>query len=53
MGAWGTRYKISAHVHESREQFSMITDLTIRGKERLRAMDVAFARAPYAETDRH
>ena len=27
----------------------MITDLTIRGKERLRAMGIAFAQAPYAQ----
>jgi len=38
-------------VTESREQFSMITDLTIRGKERLRTMGVSFAQAPYAESD--
>ena len=43
---WGTRYKIKAYVSESREQFAMITDLTIRGKARLRAMGVAFAQAP-------
>ena len=47
---WGTRYKIKSYVAESREQFAMITDLTIRGKERLRAMGVAFAQAPYAES---
>jgi small conductance mechanosensitive channel len=46
---WGTRYKIKAYVNDSREQFAMITDLTIRGKERLRTMAVAFAQAPYAE----
>ena len=46
---WGTRYKIKAYVNESREQFAMITDLTIRGKERLRTMGVVFAQAPYAE----
>ncbi len=46
---WATRYKIKAYVAESREQFAMITDLTIRGKERLRAMGVAFAQAPYAQ----
>lgn len=46
---WGTRYKIKAYVTDSREQFAMITDLTIRGKERLRAMGIAFAQAPYAE----
>jgi small conductance mechanosensitive channel len=47
---WGTRYKIKAYVTDSREQFAMITDLTIRGKERLRTMGVAFAQAPYAES---
>lgn len=46
---WGTRYKIKAYVIDSREQFAMITDLTIRGKERLRAIGVAFAQASYAE----
>jgi small-conductance mechanosensitive channel len=49
---WGTRYKLKAYVEESREQFAMITDLTIRGKERLRAIGVAFAQAPYAEAGR-
>ncbi len=43
---WGTRYKIKAYVADSREQFAMITDLTIRGKERLRTMGVTFAQAP-------
>ena len=47
---WGTHYKIKAYVSESREQFAMITDLTIRGKERLRAMGIAFSQAPYAQT---
>jgi small conductance mechanosensitive channel len=47
---WGTCYKIKAYVAESREQFAMITDLTIRGKERLRAMGLVFAQATYAET---
>lgn len=46
---WGTQYRIKAYVADSREQFAMITDLTIRGKERLRAMGIAFAQAPYAE----
>ena len=45
---WGTRYKIKATVDDSREQFAMTTDLTLRGKARLRAMAVAFAQAPYA-----
>ena len=47
---WGTRYKVKAYVRDSRHQFDMITDLTIRGKEQLRAMHIAFAQAPYAES---
>ncbi len=46
---WGTHYKVKAYVSDSREQFAMITDLTIRGKERLRTLGIAFAQAPYAE----
>ncbi len=46
---WGTCYKIKAYVADSREQFAMITDLTIAGKERLRTMGVTFAQVPYAE----
>ncbi len=49
---WGTHYKLKAYVKESREQFDFITDLTIRGKEALRAMGIRFAQAPYAETKR-
>lgn len=46
---WGTHYTLKAYVKESREQFAFVTDLTIRGKEALRAMNVRFAQAPYAE----
>ena len=49
---WGTQYRLKAYVKESREQFLIITDLTIRGKEALRAMGLRFAQAPYAETKR-
>ncbi len=49
---WGTRYKIKAYVADSRQQFAMITDLTIRGKERLRTMGIAFAQVPYAKAGR-
>ncbi len=49
---WGTRYKIKAYVIDSRDQFAMITDLTVRGKARLRAAGVTFAQAPYAESGR-
>ena len=47
---WGTRYKLKVYVAESREQFAMITDLTIRGKNRLRAMGVTFAQTPFTES---
>jgi small conductance mechanosensitive channel len=46
---FGTHYKLKAFVAESREQFAMVTDLTLRAKERLRAMNVVFAQAPYAK----
>jgi len=47
---WGTHYRVKAYVRDSRDQFAMITDLTIRGKEQLRAMHITFAQAPYAES---
>ena len=40
---WGTHYKLKAYVNESRDQFKFVTDLTIRGKEALRAMNIRFA----------
>jgi len=47
---WGTHYRVKAYVRESREQYLFITDLTIRGKDILRQMNIRFAQAPYAET---
>lgn len=47
---WGTHYRLKAYAKESREQFLLITDMTIRGKKELRAMNIQFAQAPYAET---
>jgi small-conductance mechanosensitive channel len=47
---WGAHYRVKAYVRESREQFLFITDLTIRGKDAIRHMNVRFAQAPYAET---
>ena len=49
---WGTHYRLKAYVKESREQFLFITDLTVRGKEVLRALGVRFAQAAYAATAR-
>ena len=45
---YGTHYKLKAQIIESRDQFAMVTDLTLRAKDKLRAMGVAFAQAPYA-----
>lgn len=47
---WGTHYRVKAYVRESREQFLLTSDLTVRGKEALRQMDIRFAQAPYSET---
>ena len=47
---WGTHYRLKAYANESREQFLFLTDLTIRGKEAIRALGIRFAQAPYAET---
>lgn len=46
---WGTHYKLKAYVNESRDQFTFASDLTIRGKAALRALNIRFAHAPYAE----
>ena len=46
---WGTHYRLKAYVKDSREQTSFTTDLTVRGKAALTAMDVRFAQATYAE----
>ncbi len=46
---WGTHYRLKAYANESREQFLFLTDLTIRGKEAIRALGIRFAQAPYAE----
>ena len=49
---WGTHYRVKAYVKESREQFLLITDLTLLGKEALQAMNIQFAQAGYAEAGR-
>jgi small-conductance mechanosensitive channel len=47
---WGTLYRLKSYVKDSRDQFLFITDLTLHGKEALRALNVRFAKAPFAET---
>jgi small conductance mechanosensitive channel len=49
---WGTHYRVKAYVKDSREQFLLITDLTLLGKEALRAMNIQFAQTLYAEAGR-
>ena len=48
---WGTKYRLKAYAKESRDQFLFITDLTIRGKDALRAMNIRFAQVPYATAE--
>jgi small conductance mechanosensitive channel len=43
---WGTRYMIRAYPFECREQFTFITDLTLRGNESLQKMGVKMVAAP-------
>jgi small conductance mechanosensitive channel len=45
---WGTHYRLKAYVEESREQFMFTTDLTLRGKAALRAINIRFAQVPVA-----
>ncbi len=45
---WGTHYRVKVYVNESREQFLLTTDVTIRGKAALCDMNIRFAQAPYA-----
>jgi len=47
---WGTHYRVKAYVKESREQFLLISDVTVRGKEMLRKAGIQLAQATYAET---
>ena len=49
---WGTHYRVKAYVKDSRDQFLFITDITVRGKEAIRSLDIRFAQATYAETKR-
>jgi small conductance mechanosensitive channel len=50
---WGTHYRVKTYVKDSRDQYLLITDLTVRGKEALKAMNVQFAQAVYAEAGRN
>lgn len=47
---WGTHYRVKTYVRESREQFLLTSDLTVRGKEAMRHMNIQFAQAPYLES---
>jgi small-conductance mechanosensitive channel len=43
---WSTRYRIRAYPIEARQQFSFVTDLTVRGKAELMRLGMPFAVVP-------
>lgn len=45
---WATEYRLKAYPVDPRDQFRFITDLTIRGKEALARLGVAFPTPSYA-----
>lgn len=49
---WATQYRLKAYATESRDQFLFTSDLSIRGKESLRALNVRFAVTPYVADHR-
>ncbi len=42
----GTHYRMKTYVHDSRDQFELVTDLTVRGKVMRPAAGVKAAHAP-------
>ncbi|MBI4682016.1 MAG: hypothetical protein HY757_02815 [Nitrospirae bacterium] len=45
---WGTHYRLKAYVIDCRDQFKLITDLTIRGKALLTQLGIEPATVPPA-----
>lgn len=45
---WGTHYRIKAYPIDGRDEFSFVTDLTVRGKAALTGLAVRWATAPAA-----
>lgn len=45
---FATHYRLKVYVHESRQRFAMVTDLTLQAKAKLREAKIAFATAPPA-----
>ena len=45
---WGTHYKVKAYATESRKQFLLVTDVTVRAKQAIRNLEIRFAQAPMA-----
>ena len=43
---WGTHYYLKAYVKESRDQYLLTTDLTVRGKAMLLAAGIKAANLP-------
>ena len=48
---WGTHYRVKAYVHDSRDQFLLISDLTVRGKAMLMSLGVRAAQAAVVATE--
>ncbi|MGY6277829.1 mechanosensitive ion channel family protein [Methylomonas sp. MgM2] len=43
---WGTQYRLKAYPIDPRQQFRFISDLTVRGKQELRAAGAVFSSVP-------
>ncbi|MEW6708746.1 MAG: mechanosensitive ion channel domain-containing protein [Candidatus Riflebacteria bacterium] len=48
---WGTQYRIKAYPVDGRDEFSYISDLTVKGRVALERLGVGFAVAPAAITE--
>ncbi|WP_370259911.1 mechanosensitive ion channel family protein [Idiomarina sp.] len=48
---WGTRYRLKAYPVDPRQQFKFITDLSLRGKQRLIDLDIQFAKVETAKVN--
>ena len=48
---WGTRYRLKAYPVDPRQQFKFITDLSLRGKQRLLDLKIEFAKVETAKVN--
>lgn len=49
---WGTHYRVKCYARESREQFLLISDISVRGKTALRDGQMRFAPAAYVASQK-